>query len=79
VRTENAQRRLLEALADLRNMPDPDIGTAATPLAAFAIGVELASDFAAELRQPGNARIFTALADLARAVDLDQQQESTHG
>ena len=71
--TETAQRRLLEALAELGRTPGLDHGTAETPLAAVAIGAR----FTAELFAGGGAEqaamspVYAAFADLVTAVDAD--------
>lgn len=75
--TETAQRRLLEALADIRNTPDLDAGEAETPLVAVVVGVRWAQLYALKHNQPALARIYGALADLATAVNDEQTRETS--
>ena len=69
--TEAAQRRLLEALAELDQAPGIESGDA---LASFALGVNEAMEFAVAVGQPGVARVFANLISLAFAVRDDQKE-----
>lgn len=78
--TAAAQRRLLEAIGELGNTPDLDIGLMPDPLMALATGVQTAVDVAEIGGQPGVARIYACLGSLVLAVREDQQpKENAHG
>lgn len=64
--TESAQRRLLEALANMHDAPQ------GRTLAAFALGLrEMSTATRDEQTLPGVAGMYAALADLAEAVRID--------
>lgn len=69
--TEAAQRRLLEALGDLRKAKGRDIGMQTDPLAAFIVGVHEAVRFAESMGEPDVGKVYRAFADLAAAVQRD--------
>lgn len=69
--TSRAQRRLLEALGDLRKVNGRDIGQQADPLAAFIVGVQEATRFADSMDESDVAKVYRAFADLATAVRED--------
>lgn len=79
--TETAQRRLLEALATVRNTKGLDYGAADSPLSAVAIGLR----FAASIQAASNDReqiamglINAAVADLCEAVN-DEMKGARRG
>lgn len=78
--TETAQRRLLEALAELRRTPGLDHGTADNPLEAVGIGVRFSAQVFAEgaPEQVAMSHVYTAFADLVTAVDAELRGVS-HG
>lgn len=72
--TETAQRRLREALAELHNTPDLDIGEQSDPLGALHIGIVTAADMVAAMGQPALAGPFAAFAALVAAVREDYRE-----
>ena len=77
--TEAAQRRLLETIADLREVPRVDCGVSGDPFLSIAAGLEAAAVFAAGTEQPQVARIYVALGCLVLAVRGDfTTKESTN-
>ena len=79
--TTTAQRRLLEALATLRNTPGLDCGQQDNALAAAVIGFRFLADSQAPLGPEGAAvaRVQHALADLAEAVDEEMRAGASRG
>lgn len=69
--TDNAQRRLLEALAELGRAQNLDIGTSSDPLVAFAHGIQYAMDVAIGAGESEVASVYACLGSLAMSVRDD--------
>ena len=77
MKTEVAQRRLLEALADLYRVPSSTPRESADPLAAFIVGVRVGVVDARQSGEDESADVFAAFADLAQAVHADLKENSS--
>lgn len=66
-----AQRRLLEALADLARTPGLSIGTSGDPLTALAVGIQSATEQAVAADQHEVARVWACLGMLVLAARED--------
>lgn len=74
--TEAAQRKLLEAIADLRAVSVEDCGESGDPFISLAAGIQTATYLAAAAGQPEVARVYINLGSLVLAVrdDLEEIQ-----
>jgi hypothetical protein len=77
--TETAQRRLLEALAELRNVTGRSIGQQADPLGSLLVGIQSGIEVAEAMDEPGIVRVYLALSDLVTSVRNDFAEGTNHG
>lgn len=68
--TETEQRRLLEAISELRHLPAEDCGESADPFLAVAQGIYVAAEITSAT-QPHIGLVYVALGRLVMAVRTD--------
>lgn len=77
--TEAEQRRLLEAVSELRHLPPEDCGESRDPFLAVAQGIYVAAEVTADTH-PHIGRVYVALGRLVLAVRHDlNEKESSNG